>query len=203
MRTFAPPPGDATAARLELTRGRRHLTIQVTEIHELCRAVFAGVAPRVAADHGRVRIAYPRFTLAGPLRHRAHRAKIELNPALPWTLTFTGGVGDSAMDLRGLDLSGFEVTGGASNLELLLPAPRGDVRVCIDGGASRLTLLRPTDVPAMLWVAGGASRLTFDGERYGAVGGVTRLETHGNNERNRYEIEVLGGASDLTIAEVG
>lgn len=199
MRTFAPPRGEATAGRLELIRGRKHLTIHVAEIDELCRAAFAGVAPRVAVERGRVRIAYPRFTL----RHPAHRAEIKLSPALPWTLTFVGGVGDSAMDLRGLDLSGFEITGGASNLRMLLPAPRGDVRVRIDGGGSRLTLLRPADVPAMLRIAGGASRLTFDGERYGAIGGVTRLESHGHNrDHHHYKIEVLGGATDLTIAEV-
>lgn len=204
MRTFAPSRGDATAARLELIRGGTHLTVRAAEIDGLCRAVFAGIAPKAAATDGQVTVEYPRFTLAGLLRRPAHRAEIELNPALPWTLTFAGGVEDSAIDLRGLDVKRFAVTGGASNLRLLLPAPRGIVRVRFEGGASTLTVLRPTAVPAALQVTGGASRLTFDGERYGAIGSVTKLESHSrDHNRGRYEIDIFGGGTDLTITETG
>lgn len=204
MRSFAPSRGDAAAARLELNRGGTHLTVRAAEINALCRAVFAGVTPKVAADDGRVAVDYPRLTLGGLLGRPAHRAEIELSPALPWTLAFAGGVEDSAMDLRGLEVTAFDVTGGVGNLRLLLPAPQGDIRVRVEGGASGLTVLRPTAVPVALQIAGGASRLTFDGDRYGAIGGVTRLESHGRDHgAGRYEIEIFGGGTDLNIAEVG
>jgi hypothetical protein len=64
-----------------------------------------------------------------------------------------------------------------------------------------LTLLRPAGVAATLGIAGGASRLTFDGERYGAIGGETRLETANAASADRYEIEITGGASKLVVAE--
>lgn len=204
MRTFAPPRGRATTARLQLIRGRG-VTIRATQEGELCRAVFSGRAPKASSDHGQVRIEYPRVALAGLVRRPARRAEIELNAAVPWTLLFVGGLGDSSIDLGALGLVGLEVTGGASNVRLLLPPPPGgDVRVRVESGASRLTLLRPPDVPTTLSIGGGASRLTFDGERYGAIGGATRLMSPGNDRgRDRYEIEVLGGAKDLTICEVG
>lgn len=54
----------------------------------------------------------------------------------------------------------------------------------------------------MLNIRGGATRLAFDGERYGAIGGETRLETpnHGSDD-GQYELEILGGARELTVAE--
>jgi len=73
------------------------------------------------------------------------------------------------------------------------------VHVRFEGGASKVTLLHP-QVAAVLRVAGGASRLAFDGQRYGAVGGETRLESPGAGDAaDRYEIEVGGGASELTV----
>ena len=50
-------------------------------------------------------------------------------------------------------------------------------------------------------IAGGASKLTFDEQRLGAVGGETQLASPGaERASDRYEIEIGGGASELTIA---
>jgi hypothetical protein len=47
---------------------------------------------------------------------------------------------------------------------------------------------------------GGASKLTFDGQSFDAVGGTVRLRSTGYDEAAaRYEIEVSGGASEVTI----
>lgn len=122
MRTFAPPRDGATQGRLVLSRGRKLLTVRATEIDELCRAEFTGIAPR------------------------------------------------------------------ASNVRLLLPTPRSGVHVRIGGGASGVTVLRPPGIPA--------------GDRYGAIADFTRLESDDRDRQpGHYEIEILGGASDLTIAE--
>lgn len=136
MRTFAPPRDGATQGRLVLSRGRKLLTVRATEIDELCRAEFTGIAPR------------------------------------------------------------------ASNVRLLLPTPRSGVHVRIGGGASGVTVLRPPGILAVLQVGGGVTRLTFDGDRYGAIADFTRLESDDRDRQpGHYEIEILGGASDLTIAE--
>lgn len=202
MRTFAPPRGEATLARLELVRGRGVTLRAAQNGGKLCRAVLSGRAPRATSDHGQVRIEYPRLARPRRARRPNHRSEIELNAVLPWTLRFLGGLGDSAMDLRALELVELHIAGGASNVRLLLPPPRGDVRVRIEGGVSKVMVLRPAHIPATLGIAGGASRLTFDGERYGAVGGATRLVSSPPNTCDGYEIDVVGGASDLTITEV-
>lgn len=202
MRAFAPRRGEATLARLELVRGRGVTLHAAQNGGELCRAVLPGRAPKATNDNGCVRIEYPRLTRPRLARRPDHRSEIELNALLPWTLHFLRGLGDSAVDLRALELVGLRVTGGASNVRLLLPQPRGDVRVRIENGASNVALVRPAHVPASLGITGGATRLTFDGERYGAVGGATRLVSSATPTGTGYEIEVVGGASDLTITEV-
>ena len=193
---------DADEGYLELRRAGTHIAIRAGGIDALCRARFERVTPRASAQGGWVSIEYPRFSLAGVFRHPAHRAEIELSRALPWSIAIHGGLAASILDLRGLELRDFQLAGGASDLHLLLPSARETVRVQIEGGASKLALLRPREVAAMLRITGGASRLAFDGQRYGAIGGETRLETpNAEAAEDRYLIEIAGGASELTVAE--
>jgi hypothetical protein len=201
-RTFVAPRGEATEGRLELTRGGIHTTVRTGKLDELCRAEFEGVTPKVTAADGTVAVAYPRFSAAGLLRHPAHRAEIELTEALPWSIVFAGGVGESSADLRGVELRDFQTAGGVADVRVLLPRPRGVVRVRVGGGATKLMLRRPAGVAAVLRIAGGATRLAFDGERFGAIGGETRLETpDAGSSPDRYEFEILGGASEVTVDE--
>ena len=201
MKAFTAPRTDAREAHLELIRGGTHITIGAAEIDELCRAAFDGVSPRAAAEDGHVTIAYPRFSFAGLIRHPSHRAKIELSGRLPWSIALAEGLGDSSLDLRGLELRGLDIGGGAANVRIVLPATSEPVSVRVGGGASKVTLLRPPRSAAVLNIGGGATRLAFDGERYGAIGGETRLESPGAGEASdRYEIEIGGGASELTVA---
>jgi hypothetical protein len=192
----------AREGALELRRGGRHVGIRAIEGEVLCRAAFDGPVPKTQAEDGHVTIEYPRFSLAGLLRRPVRRAQIELNAAVPWSLAVVGGLADSTIDLGGLELRVLELEGGAANLRIVLPRPVGHVRVRIGGGASRLTLLRPAKVAAVLQIPDGASRLTFDGERYGAIGGGTRLETaNAGSDPDRHEIEIAGGASEVIVAE--
>jgi hypothetical protein len=198
---FTAPHDRATEGRLELTHGGTHITIRSSEIDDLCRAEFEGVAPKASSDGGRVKIKYPRFSMAELLRHPAHRAEIELSSALPWALAFDGGLGKSSADLRALELRAFEIAGGAGDVRIELPPPRGIVRVHIGGGASKLVVRHPKGTAVALWIGGGASRLAFDGQRYGAIGGETTLETPGAKDAtDRYEIDIDGGASELTVS---
>ncbi len=47
---------------------------------------------------------------------------------------------------------------------------------------------------------GGASKLTLDDQRFGAIGGETRLESPDcAGATDRYEITITGGASNVAI----
>ena len=82
-----------------------------------------------------------------------------------------------------------------------LPRPNGLVPIRVSGGVSHLTLSRPGGVPARVHIGGGASKLGLDTQYLGAVGGPVRLETPGYpGSTDRYDLEIGGGASRITIA---
>jgi hypothetical protein len=202
---IAAPLGAARAGRLEIVRGGPRLTLcSHEEATELYRARFEGVAPMVLAHDGRVTIEYPRLSPSEWLRPHRRAAEITLNRSLPWTLVFGGGVSSLLADLRDLTLTLLEVGGGASDSEIFLPEPHGVVSIRVAGGASGIRLDRPAGSPARIEIADGASKLTFDEQRLGAIGGKTRFASAGAEQAaDRYEIEIGGGASALTIGQWG
>jgi hypothetical protein len=199
MTTFTAPRDGTAEARLELTRGGTHITVHSAELDDLCRAEFEGTEPKTNAEGGRVRIDYPRFSAAELLRHPAHTADIELTQAVPWSLEFDGGLGDSSIDLSGLELRAFEIAGGAGDVRVVLPEPHGVVPVRIRGGASKVTIVHPEGAAATLRIGGGASNVDFDGQSIGASRGETRLQSGNAEAADRYEIEIGGGASNVTV----
>jgi hypothetical protein len=204
-RDFAAPLGGATTGKLEIVHGATKVLLRTdSAMPDLVRAHFEGPTPEVEAHSGIVTIRYPRFAPGewlqlGFLRNR-HAADVVLNAMIPWTVAIDGGVTKLEADLSALRLPAFEIDGGASDVELRLPKPSGVVPIRIGGGASKLTIHRPAGVPVRLRIKGGASQLVLDDQRFGAVGGETRLNSHHDqNAPDRYEVTIGGGASRLTI----
>jgi hypothetical protein len=199
-RQHAAPLGSAKSARLEFVRGAANVTLHVgSGMEDLYRARFDGPVPDVGAEGGAVIVKYT-WTLH-PFDWRRRGADIALNSQVPWRITVRGGgVSRLDADLGGLRLDSFEVEGGASRVELMLPDPSGAVPIRIDGGASNVSVRRPEGVAARLHVGGGASKLALDGQRLGAIGGETRLESPGYaNATDRYEIIITGGANNVAV----
>lgn len=203
QRTFATPLGTASQGRVEFARGASRVTIGSDgEMPDLLRARFESVAPMVLADDGRVTIEYPRISPSEWLHPNRRAADIVLNGAIPWELVFGGGVSRLRADLRGLALSRLDIAHGASDLEVVLPKPEGVTHLRVGGGASDASFRRPAGVAVAVSVAGGSSRLTLDNQGYPSIGGATFLSSpNGREAADRYEIEIGGGASDLTITE--
>jgi len=123
---------------------------------------------------------------------------ITLTDQIPWTITFDGGAADLRLDLRRLQLSKVDISGGASRVDSQLPAPKGTVVVAVSGGASDLTLRAPTETQWRVTVGGGASAVTINQSTYGALGGDFQQQSPGYGAANsRYDIEINGGASRL------
>jgi hypothetical protein len=201
---FSAPLAGVTAARLEFRRGASRVTIRSAGMDELFRAHFEGHVPEVATDRGTVAIRY-RPLSAGDWARLAwlmdeHSADIALNASVPWELEVRGGVSRLEADLAGLQLTGFEIRGGASHVELALGEPRGIVPIRVRGGVSHVTIWRPAEVPVAAAVRGGVSRLALDDQRFGAIGGETRITTGAwRQATSGYDIEIMGGASHLTV----
>ena len=150
---------------------------------ELYRAEFEGGVPEIDVNGGTVTIGHKRHFL--PFDWRVAKSEIWLNPAVPWEVSLKGGMWKLAADFRGLELRSLEVGGGASDVEIWLPAPAGVVPVRISGGASHVRLHRPAGSALRAEVTGGASQLVFDRKSLGSIGGRNRLETPGFAGRER------------------
>lgn len=121
-------------------------------------------------------------------------------PSTRGGVAFGGGIAHLRVHLTEAEIRSFEIAGGVSHAKLYLPAPRGVVPVRIGGGARKLEIIRPGDGAVRLRVGGGAHRLGFDDQRYGAIGGVVALDTPGAADASdRYEVEIAGGVSHLTV----
>ena len=175
--SFTAPLEGAVQGVLELRRGGTNFAVRAAAMDDLvCRASFAGPAPKAWTEDDRVVVEYPRFSLAGLLHHSSQRAEIVLNSELPWSLAVTGALGDSSLDLEAVGLRSLVIDRGAGGVRVTLPRPRGAVGIRLGGGASDVTFLRPP--------------------------GDTRLETPGaGSQPDRYEIEIAGGATRLAVAE--
>lgn len=196
---FTASLGSITSGRLEFVRGATNVTIDTDcATANLYDARFEGPEPRVQAEGGVVTITYPRTFHFSAWRKRT--AEITLNGSVPWEIRVRGGVSRLDADLSRLRLSSFEIAGGTSRVELTLPKPAGTVHVRVGGVASNVTIRRPEGVAARVRVGGGASRLSLDEQRIGAIGGETRLESPDYAATvDRYEIEVQGGANNFTV----
>jgi hypothetical protein len=211
--TYAAPVGGVTSGRLIFLSGAPNINVRGdASLTELYRAEFAGPVPRMRVRGGVVTVSYPHFgwfdwraqvagqNIVASAHWRRDTGVIALNANIPWAIELRGGVSSWAADLRTITLVSFELRGGASKIELKLPAPSGIVPIRIQGGMTRVALLRPRGVAAGLEVHGGVSEVSVDGERIKGLGQLS-MQTPGAAEAtDRYEIEVAGGASKVSIS---
>ena len=192
--------GSVESGRLVFANGATRLTLRAgSGMDDLYRAHFEGSAPKVEVEYGAVTFRYTR-RFGGLLDWRSRPGKVTLNPAVPWEIEVRGGASEIKADLSGLNLSSFVLKAGISNLALTLPEPSGVVPVRLSGGASKVSIRRPARAAARLIVKNGASKLTFDEQSFDAIGGKVRLQSPGYEGcSDRYEIEVSGGASEITV----
>lgn len=186
-------------AHLRLTPRHAEVVLAAGTAGERMDGRFSGPEPRVRGDGAEIAVAYPRFRVAQPLTERI--AELRLDPSVAWAIDIEGGAARLVADLSGLTLRELTIAGGVRDVALVLPVPEGHVPVRIEGGASKLSITRPAGTAASLRIGGGATRLAFDGQHYGAIGGEVRLATPAcEDAADRFVLHVRGGASELTVA---
>ncbi|MGW1296987.1 hypothetical protein [Streptomyces sp. NPDC002533] len=199
-KTFSGPLGPVTSGLLKFVGGASELTLVAgpKDSDHLYQGRFSGLVPEIDTTGGVVTVRYPRRL--HPFSARRHSGSLTIHPTVAWAIEVDGGTGRLTADLSGIVLSRLDLGTGASHVSISLPRPRGTVRIQVAGGVSNVSLRRPQDVAARIAVSGGASQLTFDTQHLGAAGGGTTFAspTYDTTE-DRYDIEVLGGASALTI----
>ncbi len=196
---FSAPLESARRGRLEFRGGASQAAIRGDAgLAVLYEARFRGETPAVRVNNGTVTIRSPKFSLLS-WRHR-RGADIVLNATIPWEVQLRGGAWKLAADLRALTLLSLDLSGGANDLSVELPAPTGAVPVRVSGGASKVDIHRPAGAAASIRLRGGATELLFDGQRFAALGSETHVTTPNYaGSTDRYDFELTGGASKLTI----
>jgi DNA-binding MarR family transcriptional regulator len=197
------PIAGAGSGRLTFSRGAAGVVLRGdAALAELYRARFEGTPPDVLVDGNSVTIQVKRRFR--PFDWRTQSTEVALNTGLPWAVVLRGGMWKLEADLRLLQLESFELTGGASEMEIWLPAPQGrTVPIRLTGGASNVQLHRPVGVAMRAELTGGASHLVFDEQRLGSIGGRNHFSTPGFADAvGRYEVRFSGGASQITIDTV-
>jgi hypothetical protein len=121
------------------------------------------------------------------LEGQERRWALGLSPRVPIDLELDGGSGSAEIDLRGLELDGFELDVASGGVDLYLP--RGEYESRIEGGSGSLDLYVPTRAGIRLVVDGGSGAL-FPGTRLSLV--------EGDRDRDGvWESENLRQADDL------
>jgi hypothetical protein len=201
-RVVSAPLGWVRSGRLVFASGASNVTILGDPaMPDLYRARFEGRAPTVGVRGDTVTVRHPTFPSFDWLNYgRERAAEVALNASIPWQIEIRDSASRLTADLSGLELGSLDLTGGASRVDVTLPRPSGVVSVRILGGASNLTIRRPEGVPARVRVEGGSTNLTFDEERFGAVGGEVDLRSPNHDgAADRYDIAVTGGANAVTV----
>jgi len=198
---YAAPIGGLSRARLLFRSGANELLVRgSTDFEDLYRAKFDGPVPQVRLRDGIVSIQY-KGRLQWDWRQR--RADVALNAGVPWDVEVVGGANKLQGKLGSVDLRAFEMTGGVDQLRLTLGRPTGVVPIRLVGGANHVRMERPTGAHVQRRLSGGTAGGEFDGQKLGATGGPSLLESTGAGQSaDRYSIEVVGGVNRISVVEV-
>jgi hypothetical protein len=123
-----------------------------------------------------------------PLRGITRAWDVTVPSDMPVGLTLNLGAGDFDLDLSNVMLTEATINNGASNLEIALPRPNGNVPITVSTGASSVDLRIPAGVEYRVRVTGALNSISGPEESSG-YGSAT----------NRLTIAISSGVSSITI----
>ena len=158
-------------------------------------------APEVSLDRdsGTVRIQEshgPFIPFFGAARSQI---TLTLNDRIPWALDLTGGSADVRLDIAELRLIRLDLSGGARNVDAALPAPSGTIPIEISGGARDISIHGPKTA-WRIQVSGGARATRIGGNSFAGSQDLSQQSSDYDQAVNRYAIQVLGGARDVSFS---
>jgi hypothetical protein len=113
------------------------------------------------------------------------------------------GASDTTADMRALTPRRARESGRDEQRHGETPRPHWHGTCADHGGASGITISRPPGVEVSIRLKGWAAHLTFDDQSYEAIGTDGRLQSPSYADATRrYDIEVEGGASAVTVTAI-
>jgi hypothetical protein len=135
--------------------------------------------------------------LFGP--HGKRTINLSLSDSLPWAISISGGASHANLALGTAKVSSLDVSGGANNITIALGRPMGKVAVNVSGGASSVTIHRPAGVATSVTASGGANSVRLDDKHLAGFGDSSAQTSGFDGAADRYEIDVSGGASNVSV----
>ena len=161
---------------------------------------YSGPKPDVSLDQSSGELRIDQSNASGFFFQR-HRFVLDLqmNPSVTWKIVVNSGASSDTFKFAGVHVASIELNTGASHEDITLGSPSGTVPITINGGALTAIVHRPSGVEASAMVSGGAVNLSFDGRQTHAIGSLAAQTGDYNSATDRYQIQVDGGASNVTV----
>lgn len=128
------------------------------------------------------------------------RWNIGLTPRVPLILKVDTGVGESTLDLEGLQVTDLTLNVGVGKSTVHLPAT-GTVTASIDGGVGKIDITIPRGMQSRVRVNSGVGTVSVlgdfqhDGDTYTSNGYA--------GARNRVDLRIEGGVGKITVEQAG
>ena len=127
--------------------------------------------------------------------------QLRLNPELPTTIQIEGGASRLDLDLTDLQVTYFSFEGGASNVNLTLPARVGNSQVDIEAGAAGINLRVPMGV-GLRFRTKSVGSLNIDETRFPRRDGGIYQSADYDMAKYHVDVTVEGGATSITVGSV-
>ncbi len=124
--------------------------------------------------------------------------QFRLNPDLPIVIKIEGGASRLDIDLTDLHVTYFSFEGGASNVNLNLPAHVENTLVDIEAGAASINLHVPEGV-AMRFRTKSVGSLNIDKARFPQREGGIYQSVEYDTAKYHVEVKIEGGATSLKV----
>ncbi len=122
---------------------------------------------------------------------------VRISPATAVRLDIEGGAADMDLLLADLNVKIVDIDVGAADVDITLPAA-GHTNVDVDAGAADIDIVVPDGVAAWIRLDSALSSIDVDATRFPKIGDDWKSADY-DTSRNRVEINIDAGASDISI----
>jgi hypothetical protein len=195
--------GSLNRAAVQVDAGSATITMQGSSSigNDLFRAhiEYSGHKPDVSLDTSSGEVHISQNDASGFFfQSRRFALTLQLNSSVPWKIGVDTGESSNTFMLSAVHVASIDLNTGASKEDISVGAPSGTVPITINGGALTVNVHRPPGAAASVSVSGGAASLSFDGRQSKAVGTLTAQTSDYDHASDRYQIQVDGGACNVT-----
>jgi hypothetical protein len=202
-RIVSAPLKDLSDREFDVLTGTSTVTVSSADLGDRLFVVSTpadgNALPSAVADDTRVQLHLVPSGTKGP-----GAVAVKLNSRVRWHLRISGGAVEHLIDMTAGRLSGIDINGGATRIELWLPATDGTIPIRMTGGVNQFLLHLPEGVPVRVRVRSGANSVEIDALNRSAISPGTVFTPAGwDGATNRYDVDAVAGFATLRVDRGG